>query len=97
MSSIGIARKISFVLADRDMSNAPTLGDLANILQLRTGTAIGERLREARNYYDIDIRCFERGAGNDKSHHYWIPSRERERIRKSAEYLKWTAAQRRAA
>jgi len=94
---IGTARQIVFILADRDMSNAPTLGDLADILGLRTGTAIGERLREARHYYHYDIRHVERKDGDAKSHCYWMPSRVRERVRKSAEYQRWVKTRRRKA
>jgi hypothetical protein len=89
MRRVGLARQIAFLLADLDMANAPTLGDIADRLGLRTGTAIGERLREARTYYGHDIRHFEVGDGRDKEHRYFMPLEERERVKKSGDYAEW--------
>ncbi len=86
---IGLAKQIAFTLAMRDMAEAMTLGDLADALGLRTGTAIGERLREARVYYGFDIRHIEFGSGLKKEHRYFCPQAERERIQQLPDYLRW--------
>ena len=89
---IGIARQIVYVLAERDMATAPTLGDLCDILGLRTGHAIGERLREARNKYGFDIHHFTTRSDDDKLHHrYLLPVGERERVRNLPEFRDWKA------
>lgn len=85
MKRPGISLRIAFILADRDMSDAPTLGDLMNVLRLRTGTAAGERLREARLYYGFRIKC------DRKSNTYWMPPSQRREIKARADYRAWKA------
>lgn len=85
MSRIGLARRIAYYLAE-DPLPWPTLGDLVKALNVHAGTAIGERLREARVYYGFDIR-----------HYCFMPKAERERVRKTDGYKAARSSRRRAA
>jgi hypothetical protein len=93
--NIGLARRIAFYLADNPVP--PTLGDLMEHFGLPKGTAIGERLREARHYFGFTIVCQSVGTGTDKRYVYFMPKEERERVKKTADYREWKRVQREAA
>lgn len=87
---LGIALQIVAYLSEHDMASAPTLGDLGHAIGVPLGTALGERLREARTRYGFDIRC----EVLDGRHRYWMPQRERQRARR---YVASKIAQRKKA
>ena len=88
---IGLARRIAFYLATDPMP-WPTLGDLADALGCRTGTAIGEMLREARVHYGFAIECIDIGAGKDKTYRYYMSSEEQTRVRQLPDFKVWRSA-----
>jgi len=81
---IGIGKKIAFYLASlRASDEAPKLGDIMDALNLRTGTACGERLREYRQRHGVPITC------DLRTYRYEMPMKQRREIRKTDEYRKW--------
>jgi hypothetical protein len=82
--------QIIALLSERDLSNAPTLGDMARLIGLPVGTAIGERVREARQQ-GWDIRCTVEGSGKSRKFAYFLPARQRARAR--AMVAAWIAKQ----
>jgi len=85
---IGLARRIAFYLATDPMP-WPTLGDIADALGQRTGTAMGERLREARGYYKFEINCIDVGEGEAKTFRYYMSAEEQSRVRKMPDFKAW--------
>lgn len=90
---IGLARQTAYYLAD-DPQPWPTLGDLMIALGCRKGTAMGERVREARGYYGFVIKCVEVKRNDKLADVYFMPYRERERVKRSDGYKAWKATQR---
>ncbi len=76
--TLGLALRIIRLLASRDLSNRPTLGDIGRALRVPVGTALGERLREARVVYQVDIRCEKDERGRFV---YWMPPSSRSRAK----------------
>jgi len=93
---IGLARQVAFILADHDLSNAPTTGDIAEALGLRTGTVIGERIREARTRYGFAIRCLRDKSGDVTRFRYLMPARQRESVKRREDYQRWRKSRRAA-
>lgn len=92
---IGLARQIAFYLATNPVP--PTLGDLMSALRCAKGTAIGERLREARGYYGFAIEHFIVRNGAEIQHRYFMPAVERTRVRATDAYKAWQRTRKEAA
>lgn len=87
MRKIGLALQFAYYLADKPPI-PPTLGDLMDYFNLPKGTAVGERIREARKK-GFDIQCVAVSDGRRKRHVYFMPSYERELVREMDGYKAW--------